>query len=168
MDAIDYLLKQHRELEALLEQAMEAGDGDDARRLYERAADHLTMHMTAEEQVFYPAVRANRTEDILLESLEEHLSLKRVMADLLPMQPSDRNWEAKLHVLKEQAEHHHEEEEEHLFPKVRKLIDAEQRQALGREMIELERKLEKRGEPRERVSGQTDAAAPLPPRRSAR
>lgn len=67
----------------------------------------------------------------MLESLEEHLSLKRVMSDLLDLDTSDPRWEAKMHVLKEQAEHHHEEEEEHLFPKVQKLFDAAQLEELG-------------------------------------
>ena len=41
-------------------------------------------------------------------------------------------------MLKEQAEHHHAEEEKHLFPKVLKLIDAAQREALGMEMLALQ------------------------------
>ncbi len=53
-----------------------------------RVGDDLTKHITSEEQVFYPAVKAKRTEDILLESLEEHLSLKRLLADLLTMDPA--------------------------------------------------------------------------------
>jgi hemerythrin superfamily protein len=97
-------------------------------------ADALAAHMTIEEELFYPAVKAERTEDILLESLEEHLSLRRVLADLLAIAPEDAKFEPKLHVLVEQAEHHHEEEEEHLFPKVKKLLGAERLDKLGTEM----------------------------------
>ncbi|HLL24214.1 MAG TPA: hemerythrin domain-containing protein [Kofleriaceae bacterium] len=71
---------------------------------------------------------------MLLESLEEHLSLKRVLADLLAIAPEDAKFEPKLHVLAEQAEHHHEEEEEHLFPKVKKLLSSERLDALGSQM----------------------------------
>jgi hemerythrin superfamily protein len=161
MDAIDLLVRQHREMEAALKEVLAAVDPDAVRTLFADVADRLTMHIESEEQIFYPAVKAKRTEDILLESLEEHLSLKRFLADLLPLEPTDKTFEPKFKVLKEQAEHHHKEEEEHLFPKVEKLLDAGQREALGAEMLALQRHLEKSGEPREGVTRQTDAAAPL-------
>lgn len=161
MDAIDLLVRQHREMESAMDQVLEAPNEAATKTLFARVADHLTLHITSEEQVFYPAVRAKRTEDVLLESLEEHLSLKRLLADLLELEPSERTFEPKFKVLKEQAEHHHKEEEEHLFPKVKKLLDAGQRETLGSEMLELQRKLGKEDEPREAVASQTDAAAPL-------
>jgi hemerythrin superfamily protein len=161
LDAIDLLVRQHREMEAALEEVLAATDPAAVRTLFAEIADKLTMHIESEEQVFYPAVKAQRTEDILLESLEEHLSLKRFLADLLPLDPAQQTFEPKFKVLKEQAEHHHKEEEEHLFPKVTKLLNAAQREALGSEMLALQRHLEKAGEPREAVVTQTDAAAPL-------
>ncbi len=161
MDAVELLTSQHREMETLLGQVLTATDEATKKALFIKAADQLTVHVTAEEQVFYPAVRAKRTEDILLESLEEHLSLKRILADLLQLEPSEQTFEPKFKVLKEQAEHHHEEEEEHLFPKVEKLLERTQREALGEEMLALQVQLKRQGEPREAVVDQTDAAAPL-------
>jgi iron-sulfur cluster repair protein YtfE (RIC family) len=165
MDAIDLLVRQHREMEAAMEKAMEkvvaADDPAGAKALFSDVADRLTMHIESEEQVFYPAVKARRTEDILLESLEEHLSLKRLLADLLPLDPAERTFQPKFKVLKEQTEHHHKEEEEHLFPKVPKCLNAAQLDALGSELLVMQRRLAKEGEPREAVLSQTDAAAPL-------
>ena len=160
MDAIDMLVRQHREMERTMKQVLEAGDAE-AKSLFAQVADHLTTHIESEEEVFYPAVRAKRTEDILLESLEEHLSLKRLLADLLDLEPSDKTFDPKFKVLKEQAEHHHKEEEENLFPKVKKLLDGAQREKLGDEMLALQQRLQRQGEPREAVAEQTDAAAPL-------
>jgi hemerythrin superfamily protein len=160
MDAIDMLVRQHREMERTMKQVLEAKDAE-AKSLFAQVADHLTTHIASEEEVFYPAVRAQRTEDILLESLEEHLSLKRLLADLLDLEPSDKTFEPKFKVLKEQAEHHHEEEEENLFPKVKKLLDGAQREKLGDEMLAVQQRLQRQGEPREAVAEQTDAAAPL-------
>ncbi|MCW7538479.1 hemerythrin domain-containing protein [Aquabacterium sp. A7-Y] len=161
MNAIDLLTKQHRELEARLKSWGEAGDDAARKRIFAEVADHLTVHVTAEEQVFYPAVKAQRTEDILLESLEEHLSLKRLLADLMALQPGDATFEPKFKVLKEQTEHHHEEEEEHLFPKVKQLLPPGELERLGQEMAQLQLKLRREGEPREAVTEQTDKAAPL-------
>jgi hemerythrin superfamily protein len=160
MNAIDFLLDQHRDMEARLERVGSALESEQ-RPLFIDVADRLTLHMAAEEEVFYPAVKARRTEDVLLESLEEHLSLKRLLADLLALKPSDQTFGPKFKVLKEQTEHHHEEEEEHLFPKVAKLIDSAELEALGRGMQELQERLSREGRPRERVRGETEAAAPL-------
>ena len=161
MDAIDFLRRQHHDMERALAQALETDDANAMKTQFTRIADQLTMHIESEEQVFYPAVKAHRTEDILLESLEEHLSLKRLLADLMALAPNDKTFEAKFKVLKEQTEHHHKEEEEHLFPKVMKLLDAQRRSSLGEEMLALQQKLKREGEPREIVTDQTDAAAPL-------
>ena len=161
MDAIDYLISQHRSLENLLDKALDAEDDKTGSDLFAKVADELTVHISSEEQVFYPAVNACRTEDALLESLEEHLSLKRLMADLLELDPSERTFEPKFKVLAEQTEHHHKEEEEHLFPDVRKMMSAEQLQELARRMQALQKDLRLEGAPREAVADQTAEAARL-------
>ncbi len=161
MDAIKLLIEQHRKLEAQMKATVEAhGPGARAAGLA-RVGDDLTKHLTSEEEVFYPAVKAKRTEDILLESLEEHLSLKRLLADLLALDPAAETWEPKFKVLKEQTEHHHEEEEEKLFPKVRNALDTAELENLGQQMLALQQKLQRAGDPREAVVEQIDEATPL-------
>lgn len=159
MDPIQLLVSEHRQMEKLLAEIMD-GDEKTRARLFRDAADALTAHVTVEEKHFYPAVRERRTEDILLESLEEHLSLKRVLADLLLLDVADKQWEPKLHVLKEQLEHHHKEEETHLFPKVEKIFSREELDVLGdamdRELTDLRAQ-----RPAHQVLDQTETAAPL-------
>jgi hemerythrin superfamily protein len=105
MDSIDLLVAQHRTMENLLRRVLDVSDVAAKTALFQEAADELTTHLSAEELLFYPAVKARRTEDILLESPEEeHLSLKRLLADLLALAPSERTFEAKFKVLKEQVE----------------------------------------------------------------
>jgi hemerythrin superfamily protein len=161
LDAVELLIQQHRLLEERMKHLEEASSDADRARLLAEVGDHLTVHILSEEQVFYPAVKAAKTEDVLLESLEEHLSLKRLLADLLELPPGAQTFEPKFKVLKEQTEHHHQEEEEHLFPKVCTLLDAPSRAALGEEMKALQLKLKREGDPREVVAEQTDQAAPL-------
>ena len=161
MDALDLLRTQHHEMEHALSNVLDVENPSTRKARFAALADLLTVHITSEEEVFYPAVKAARTEDVLLESLEEHLSLKRLLADLLELDPAEQTFEPKFKVLKEQAEHHHEEEEEHLFPAVGKLLDAGRLAELGEAMLELQKKLTRQGEPRELVTSQTDAAAPL-------
>ncbi len=158
MDAIDLLERHHRELEKRFT-ALKKSDKPSADD-FKAASDLLVSHITIEEEQFYPAVKAKRTEDILLESLEEHLSIKRVLADMLALKSDDPQFGPKLHVLAEQLEHHHEEEEEKLFPKAKKVLDDDARETLGASM---QKQLDdmQHGAPRKLVLDQTDAAAPL-------
>ncbi|HWP18217.1 MAG TPA: hemerythrin domain-containing protein [Burkholderiaceae bacterium] len=162
MDAIDLLITQHRAIEGKMAQWSEMVTSAAKRELFEQVAEHLSVHIASEEQVFYPAVKAQNVEGVLLESLEEHLSLKRLLADLREMDdPGDEVFEAKFKVLKEQTEHHHEEEEENLFPKVQKRFDRQELERLGREMEAMQRSMRRETDPVEVVSQQTDQAAPL-------
>jgi hemerythrin superfamily protein len=160
-DIVALLTRQHREVEDLLKGLLEAEEADDRASRLARAGDHLAVHISAEEQVFYPAVRAGRTEDILMESLEEHLSLKRLLADLLVLDTGEDTFKPKSKVLEEQTRHHHKEEEEHLFPSVRLLLDETQRLQLARDVARHEKDLYARGAPRTLVKSETDAAQPL-------
>ena len=161
IDAVKLLVDQHRRMEHLLAQVLEEEAEEGRKALFDKVGDELTVHIKSEEDLFYPAVNATRTEDDLLESLEEHLSLKRLLADLLTLDLSDKTFEPKFKVLKEQTEHHHKEEEEHLFPVVCKLLDEAQRAALGKKMLALQKQLTREGEPREAVVNETASAAPL-------
>lgn len=161
MNAVDLLINQHRLLEARMQETKDAQDPELIGRLLAQVGDQLSTHIASEEKLFYPAVNAKRTEDILLESLEEHLSLKRLLSDLLELQPGEKTFEPKFKVLAEQTVHHHKEEEEELFPKVRKLLDNAQLETLGEQMAALQQSMQRAGSPRENVSGDTDKAAPL-------
>ena len=161
MDAVELLIHQHRALEGKMTALKDSADDSERAGLLAGVGDDLTVHLASEEEIFYPAVRERRTEDILLESLEEHLSLKRLLADLIELPLSAPTFAAKFQVLKEQAEHHDQEEEEHLFPKVLLLLDADARGDLGRRMEALQHRLQRQGDPREAVADQTDEAAPL-------
>ena len=161
MEATDYLTRQHREIEQALRDALDADDPAVRRSRFLDIADALILHITSEEQVFYPAVHAEPNEDVLLESLEEHLALKRLIADLLALSGDEVTFQPKLHVLRELAEHHHGDEERKLFPAVREKMDSAARDALGSEMEALQLRLQADGKPRRAVRHQTDAAEPL-------
>jgi hypothetical protein len=162
MDALQLLREQHNEVDELIEQIENTDDDDEKEALFAECADKLAAHATIEEKLFYPAVMEAQTEEILVESVEEHLSIKRVLSDLLDLDVDDEHFDAKLKVMKEQIEHHaHEEEEKELFPKVRKVLSTEQLEGLGSEMAAMFEEL-LGGEPRLDVPAETGEAAPLP------
>ena len=138
-DALELLTSQHAEVDQLIARLEDEEMSADRKQfVFFELADKIAAHAAMEEQLFYPAVRAQQTEELLLESTEEHLSIKRVLADLLETDLDDARFDAKLKVLKEQLDHHaHAEEENELFPKLRRLMPAEQLVALGGEMLAL-------------------------------
>jgi hypothetical protein len=163
LDVLQILASQHTEVDDLFEK-LEAGGGDRA-ALFSELADKLAAHATVEEKIFYPACMATQTSELLHESVEEHLEVKRLLADMLELDPEDDEdeFEAKLSVLKENVSHHaHAEEEGKLFPMLRKLLSSDERAALGNDVLALFEALIEQS-PRFHVPEETGEAAPLPP-----
>lgn len=161
-NALELLMSQHEEVEDLIEQIEGTDDPAEKGILFEALADRIAAHATMEEQVFYPAVMHETTRELLVEATEEHLAVKRVLADMLDLDPEDEHWSAKLLVLRDQFIHHaRDEEEDLLFPHVRELFDDDELAAIGNEMLALHERLLERGEPRRSVPSEIAAAAPL-------
>lgn len=122
MDALRLLKQDHDKVKKAFKQ-FEKMDHEDpaAHQLAAQTIADLKLHATAEEQVFYPAVRMAIDEDDLMNEAEvEHKSAKLLMQDLESMQPGDPMYAATFTVLGEYVQHHVEEEEGEMFPKARK------------------------------------------------
>ena len=159
MNAIDLLESQHREAEDLFSKIEGSKSLEKKEQAFIKLADSLAIHASIEEHHFYPAVQDRRTEDILAESLEEHLAIKRALSELLDTDIDDPSFDAKLEVLKEELENHIEEEEGDLFPRVMKLFDESELEELGDAMAAEQAELEEKGNPREAVPGEVERAA---------
>jgi hypothetical protein len=162
IDVLELLQSQHDEVDQLMSK-LEAGTGDRV-ATFRELADKLAAHATVEEKIFYPSVMKEQTSDMLHEAVEEHLAIKRVLADMLELDPTAEKdeFDAKLSVLKEEVSHHaREEEEAKLFPKLRASMSVDDLAALGNEVLAMFEELMAQ-EPRRNVPGETDQAAPLP------
>lgn len=139
MDAITLLKKDHKTVEELFKRYEQSGDRAYAekRRLVDRIIEELSAHAAVEEQLFYPAARATvpDTEDIALESIEEHHIVKWELFELEDMDPHDERFDAKVTVLIENVRHHVEEEEGDFFPKVRDELGRNALNDLGDAMV---------------------------------
>jgi hemerythrin superfamily protein len=123
MDAISMLKDDHKTVEQLFKRFEKAGDRAhvEKREVVDRIIEELSVHAAIEEQLFYPVVRSTvpETEDIALESLEEHHIVKWVLSELETMTSENERFDAKVTVLIENVRHHVEEEEDEFFPMVR-------------------------------------------------
>jgi len=152
MDAITLLKDDHKTVEQLFRRYEKAGDRAHAekRNLVDRFTEALSVHAAIEEQLFYPVVRATvpGTEDMALESLEEHHIVKWVLAELEHMDPGDERFDAKVTVLTENVRHHIREEEQELFPRVRDELGRDALSHLGDAMAEARKTAPTRPHPR--------------------
>lgn len=162
INAIELLTEQHEEVADLFEEFEAASNDRKKADLFASIADKLAIHARIEEEYFYPAVRAKKTEDMVLEAFVEHASIKRLLADLLKGTPGQAQFDAQMKVLKEQVEHHVQEEENELFPTASEVLDDEEILALAQEMAALQTELEEEGEPRKYIPEEVAAAEVSP------
>jgi hemerythrin superfamily protein len=101
--------------------------GDDSRyELVVQACEALTVHMSVEEELFYPAARdvlksdAVKDEDMVDEGEVEHLHIRGLVNELKSLDENDPLCDAKVKVLMDYTRHHVKEEETVLFPAIKK------------------------------------------------
>jgi hemerythrin-like domain-containing protein len=160
-DALSVLKRQHDETRKLFQDLAEAA-GAERRELFQRLADAIEAHSSVEERLVYPEIARSLEElrPVALDSAEEHLIVKRLLADMLEKGLGEEVFDAKARVLELEVLRHLEEEEAVMFPRVRKQLGRDRLAALG---PEIERAFEEtmRSEPRRLVARETDSAAPL-------
>ncbi len=160
MNAIELLDTQHRDVDDLFARLESGGGTPKARqKIFDDLADMLAIHASIEELHFYPAVKAAKTDEKIEHSLDEHLDIKRKLSVCMATSVSSDKFLERLRALKECVQHHVKEEREGLFPKVRRIFDGDQLEALGQEMTSTMAELQK-GHPRRDVPLQT--MAPMP------
>lgn len=110
-DAIALLKADHRAVEELFDEFESAKSDGEKLTLAKEICMQLTIHTMIEEELFYPGVEEETEEDIVNEAYVEHDGAKMLIAEILAGQPSDRFFEAKVMVLREEIKHHVNEEE---------------------------------------------------------
>lgn len=136
MDALDLLMADHNRVRGLFKRFKDAAEKDDTATMKEVASkivEELQIHMTIEEEIFYPAIKGKSHEitDTVYEGVEEHHVAKVLVEEISGMKPEGDVWAAKVKVLIEAVEHHADEEESDMFPPVRSKTTADQRERLG-------------------------------------
>ena len=123
-DAIALLKADHREVEKSLArfEKMAEGDYNKKKELADHICDELLVHMAVEEEILYPAIKANvkGAEEIVNEGVVEHAGAKDLIKQIKSMKGDEELFDTKVMVLAEQIEHHIKEEDDEMFPKVQK------------------------------------------------
>jgi iron-sulfur cluster repair protein YtfE (RIC family) len=134
MDALDLLIRDHREVKKLLDE-LESAEGARRKARFETIKSELEHHEAIEEEIFYPALKGHKeARDVVLEGFEEHNVVDRILGELTELPIDDETWAAKFSVMKENLEHHIEEEEGEMFEAARSVLDPDELRVLGERM----------------------------------
>jgi hypothetical protein len=129
----------------------DAAEGSHARqyRALGAIAIALATHVAVEDELLFPAIRAQtgrHDTELERQRQQDHL-LDLLLVELGGMVPSDRYFDAKVQVLMQVFGHHVHDAEALLGPELRRLLNAGERDQLGRRMLERIHQLE--GRPRQ-------------------
>ena len=132
-DATTLLDEDHNAVIRLFEQYKAAHEDNRRRVLAQQICQELLVHMTIEDEIFYPAFRqATHDEELLKDAAHEHQEARELIAKL-----QDRPTDAKLMLeLEDGILHHVNDEREEMFPEARK--------AKGLDLMALAQQLEAR------------------------
>ena len=120
-EATALLKADHRRVSDLFEQYGKTRSTAKKKSLVATICMELGIHAKAEEEIFYPAVKAAlKDKELVPEATVEHASLKELMAQVEGKEPDGEMFDAKIKVLSEYTRHHVKEEETEMFPKARK------------------------------------------------
>jgi hemerythrin superfamily protein len=94
----------------------------------------LEIHAQLEEEIFYPAMRAVAVDRAVLDkSVPEHDDMRRLIADLRAMRPTDPAYDQTVMQLMRTVMHHVADEETTLLPDAERLLE-ERLDELGAQM----------------------------------
>jgi hemerythrin-like domain-containing protein len=139
MNPIQLLKQDHRTVKRLFRQFEKATRTADKQKLGQEIIEELSIHAAIEEQLIYPLIRGQgeRSEEALLNALEEHHAVKVILAELDGMTADHERYAAKVHVVRESVEMHIKEEEARVLPRLDAMLGDEDRKLLAESMLEL-------------------------------
>ncbi len=130
-DALELLTAQHEEIDALLEQVATAANPTVRAPVLEQLVEKLSVHLAAEQELFYPAVQDVIGEPVVAELVTEHAEMKRVLADLVWLEVDDVRFAEQLVALRGLLEVHAVWQERHLFEEVAEAMTTTELVLLG-------------------------------------
>ncbi len=144
MNVIELLKRDHQKVNKLLEHLLDSSNNDTEQREkdFTNLIYELAKHTRFEESSFYPLLKnKSETKDLIRESYAEHNMVEKIIDEMQDLAFDDEKWGAKLVLLQESIAHHVKEEEQELFPKAKKILDSNQLEELGKQLIEFKTSL---------------------------
>jgi hemerythrin superfamily protein len=148
MNVFKILKKDHSSVKSLFNKFSRIGKSSHDKRgeLFEQIRRELQIHSRAEEEIFYPAVKAingTKSRQLVSEALKEHREVDELLTQISRLKPTDKNFEEKIETLFENVDHHIEEEEGEIFQFLEENCSEEQLEDVGRQIEERKKALDR-------------------------
>jgi len=131
------LHQDHEKVKNLFEQLEATGEDEGPRResLFGILLRELELHTESEELYFYSRLKVNDSaRETVLESLDDHKGMKRMLGELDAMDKGTDAWTRKCRALRDEVEGHILREEEDLFPVAQNVIEDEEAAGIAEEI----------------------------------
>jgi hemerythrin superfamily protein len=146
MNVLNLLKKDHSTVKSLFSKFDRMGKSSHEKKgeLFGQIKRELQIHSRAEEELFYPALKAFNGDGrrLVSEALKEHKDVDELLTQISRLKPTDKNFDEKMETLIENVDHHFEEEEGEIFRFAEENCSEEQLEQLGLQIEERKTKLD--------------------------
>jgi len=119
MNVLELLKEDHSNVKSLFEKFDRTDKSSQEKKteLFEKTRRELKLHSRAEEEIFYPALKALNGEGrrLVSEALKEHRDVDELLTQISRLKPCGKNFDDKMETLIENVDHHVQEEEGEIF-----------------------------------------------------
>jgi hemerythrin superfamily protein len=146
MNVIKLLKTDHDTVKTLFDKFDKAAESSYDRKaeIFEQVRRELLVHSQAEEEIFYPAIKAiEGGRELIVEALKEHKEVDELLTQISRLEPKDPKFTEKVEILMDNVDHHVEEEEGQIFQFAEENCPKEQLESLGIEIQERKTALER-------------------------
>lgn len=147
MNVLKVLKKDHATVRNLFNQFDRTGKSAFEKKLalFERIRFELTVHARAEEEIFYPALKAinGRGRTLVIVALREHREMDELLTRISRLKPESASFAEKMEALMETVDRHVEEKEREIFQFAQENCPEGQLEQLGSEIEERKKFLER-------------------------
>ncbi len=146
MDALKLLKTDHATVKSLFSKFDRTSrtDYDTRDEILGQVRRELQLHSRAEEEIFYPVLKALNGEGqrLVSEALKEHKDIDELLMQISRLKATNKNFDEKFETLIENVEHHVEEEEGEMFQFAEENYSPQQLEDIGRQIEERKRFLD--------------------------
>jgi hemerythrin superfamily protein len=140
MNALNLLQKDHASVKTLFSSFDRTSKTDLEKRndLLAQIRREVQIHSRAEEEIFYPALKALNGEGrkLVSQALNDHKGIEDLLTQISRLKLTAKNFDDRFESLIESVDHHIEEEEGEIFRFAEENCSEQQLEDLGREIQE--------------------------------
>jgi hemerythrin superfamily protein len=140
MNALNLLKKDHASVRTLFGSFERTGKTDSEKRndLLEQIRREIQIHSRAEEEIFYPALKALDGEgrQLVAQALKDHKDINDLLTQISRLKLTAKNFDDRFEALFETVNDHIEEEEGEIFRFAEENCSEQELEDLGRQIQE--------------------------------